>query len=191
MKEHFTPYDCDLQTYERRLATRDFWDDCGHEWTHKTLEEKLVLLAGFVQRGGDLGKVMARYTEDRDEIYRSRIHWVIFDYIWHLMMPGQQVGRPTSDRIKCLSSEELLRLLAELLQEKVKKSFKCEIIRPRGIPNGTPHIESFESWIVDATEIDDTILDRIEREHWRANPDEPFSSYLRKAERWKHKYCLF
>ena len=33
MNTDVKPYNCDLKQYEARLATRDFWDDCGHEWT--------------------------------------------------------------------------------------------------------------------------------------------------------------
>ena len=181
MKELYKPYDCDLREYEARLASsREIWDDYSHEWSYSTFDKKLVILAGFVQKGGNLNRAIGRYAEERSEIYRSRIHWVVFDYIWHLMMPGQRISRPTSDRIKCLRNDELLRLLTELLKEKVKKGFSCEIIRSRGVPNGTPRVESFENWTVDATEIDDTILDHIEREHWRTNPSEPSPPTLKK-----------
>ena len=58
MKDCIKPLDCDLKHYEACLATRDFWDDRGHEWTYKTLDEKLVILGGFVQRGGSLKRVI-------------------------------------------------------------------------------------------------------------------------------------
>ena len=96
------PFDCDLKHYEACLATRDFWDDCGHEWNYKTLDEKLVILGGFVQRGGSLKRVIKRYAEDRSEIYRSRIHWVIFRYIWRMIMGDEPMNNfnPMSSRIK-------------------------------------------------------------------------------------------
>ena len=102
MKDIMKPFDCDLKQYEACLATRDFWDDCGHEWNYKTLDEKLVILGGFVQRGGRLKRVIKRYAEDRSEIYRCRIHWVIFTYIWRMIMGKEPMNNfnPMSSRIK-------------------------------------------------------------------------------------------
>lgn len=185
MKENMKPYDCDLKQYETCLATRDFWDDCGHEWTYKTLEEKLVILGGFVQKGGDLKRVIKRYAEDRSEMYRSRIHWVIFTYIWRMMMVDEPVQRPLSDRIKCLDNNELIRLMAEELKKCIKKTCRSGFDY-----KGQHYIES--CWIVsDDNKYDDTILDQIEREHWRTYPNEPITSYWNKAKRWKRKHCLF
>ena len=47
MKHFYCNLDCDLQHFERVLATRDFWDDLGHEWSYSTLDEKLVFLGVF------------------------------------------------------------------------------------------------------------------------------------------------
>ena len=107
MKDCIKPLDCDLKHYEACLATRDFWDDCGHEWTYKTLDEKLVILGGFVQRGGSLKRVIKRYAEDRSEIYRCRIHWVIFTYIWRMIIGDEPKNdiNPMSGRIKCYFSK--------------------------------------------------------------------------------------
>lgn len=194
MNRFYKPYGCNVKEYESRLASsREIWDDYSHEWSYSTFDEKLVILAGFVLKGGDLKRAIERYAEDRSEIYRSRIHWVVFGYIWRMMMgkESQFENKPTADRIKRLEMDELLRLLAEELKMCVKKTTEF-VYENRYKTNSTPNFKTYESWTVsDEYKYNDTILDTIEREHWRANPDEPFSSYLRKAERWKHKYCLF
>ena len=172
MKDNMKPFDCDLKHYEACLATRDFWDDCGHEWTYKTLDEKLVILGGFVQRGGSLKRVIKRYVEDRSEIYRCRIHWVIFTYIWRMIMGKDPMNNfnPMSSRIKCLDNDELIKLLSDELKKCVKQT--CDTRYNR-------------------YQYDDTALDKIERKHWRSHPDEPFSIYLDKAKRWDWMKCLF
>lgn len=186
MKLFYKPYDCDLEEYEGRLASsREIWDDCSHEWSYSTLEGKLIILAGFVQKGGNLKCAIERYAEDRSEIYRRRIHWVIFRYIWRMIMGDDALGRPMYDRIRCLDNYELIRLLAEELKKCVKKTCKSWFDY-----KGQHYIES--CWIVsDEYKYDDTILDQIEREHWRSNPDEPFPIYLDKAKRWDRMSCLF
>ena len=189
------PFDCDLKHYEACLAThyeaclatRDFWDDCGHEWNYKTLDEKLVILGGFVQRGGSLKRVIKRYAEDRSEIYRSRIHWVIFRYIWRMIMGDEPMNNfnPMSSRIKCLDNDELIRLLSEELKKCVKQTCNTRY-------NRFGEHEIYTCWIVsDEYQYDDTALDKIERKHWRSNPDEPITLYWNKAKRWERKNCLF
>ena len=193
MKDFYKPYDCDVKVYEKRLAaSREIWDDLSHEWSYSTFDEKLVILAGFVLKGGNLKRAVERYAEDRSEIYRCRIHWVIFNYIWRMMMNGESCLRnPTADRIKCLDNDELLRLLAGELKMCVKKTSEYVDVN-RHKPGCTPNYQTFESWIVsDEYKYNDTILDRIERKHWRANPDEGMWSYFGKAKRWEWKRCLF
>ena len=187
MKDYMKPYDCDLKYYEGCLATRDFWDDCGHEWTYKTLDEKLVILGGFVQRGGSLKRVIKRYAEDRSEIYRCRIHWVIFTYIWRMIMGDEPMSNfnPMSKRIKCLDNDELIKLLSEELKKCVKETCGTRY-------NRFGQHEIYNYWFVsNEYQYDDTALDKIERKHWRTNPDEPFSIYCNKAKRWERLSCLF
>lgn len=194
MNEFFKPYDCDLREYEARLASsREIWDDYSHEWSYSTFDEKLVILAGFVLKGGNLKRAIERYAEDRTETYRSRIHWLIFKYIWRMMMGNESpfAQKQTADRIKRLENDELLRLLAEELKMCVKRTIVF-INENRYKPTSQPSYASKESWIVsDEYKYNDTILDTIEREHWRAFPDESFSYYLNKSKRWERKSCFF
>ncbi len=186
MRKFFKPYDCDLREYEARLASsREIWDDCSHEWSYSTLDGKLIILAGFVQKGGNLIRAIERYAEGRSEIYRRRIHWVIFTYIWRMIMGDEPLKRPMCDRIKCLDNDELIRLLSEELKKCVKMTCKSGFDY-----KGQHYIENY--WIVsDEYKYNDTILDTIEREHWRAFPDEDFSYYLNKCKRWEQKSCFF
>lgn len=194
MNRYHKPYDCDLHEYECRLASsREIWDDYSHEWIYSAFDEKIVILAGFVLKGGDLMRPIKRYAEDRSEIYRSRIHWVVFNYIWRMMMCGESVfdHKPTADRIKRLENDELLRLLAGELKTCVKKTTEF-VNENRYKPNSTPNYKTYESWIVsNEYKYNDTILDTIEREHWRSFPNEDFSNYLNKSKRWEWKSCFF
>lgn len=194
MKDVFKPYDCNLREYEACLASsREIWDDYSHEWTYSTFDEKLVILAGFVLKGGDLKRAIVHYAEERSETYRSRIHWVIFAYIWRMMMgkESQFENKPTADRIKRLEMDELLRLLVGELKMCVKRT-TVFVNENRYKPNSQPNYKTRESWTVsDEYKYNDTILDTIEREHWQAYPDEGFSYYLDKCKRWERKSCFF
>ena len=87
MEKFFKPYDCDSREYEARLASsREIWDDFSHEWSYSPFDEKIVILGGFALKGGNFKRAIERYAEERAETYRSRIHWVIFAYIWRMMM---------------------------------------------------------------------------------------------------------
>lgn len=188
MKEYMKPYDFDVEKYEACLASsREIWDDCSQEWSYSTLEEKLVILAGFVLKGGDLKRAIERYAEERSEIYRCRIHWVIFTYIWRMIMGKEPMNNfnPISSRIKCLDNDELIKLLSEELKKCVKQTCNTRY-------NRFGEHEIYTCWIVsDEYQYDDTALDKIERKHWRSHPDEPFSIYLDKAKRWDWMKCLF
>ena len=194
MKLFYKPYDCDVEEYEDCLASsREIWDDCSHEWSYSSLDEKIVILAGFVLKGGDLKRAIERYAEVRSEMYRCRIHWVVFRYIWRMMIGDEShySQRATADRIKRLEMDELLRLLAEELRMCVKRTTEF-VYENRYKPNSTPGFKTYESWTVsDEYKYNDTILDTIEREHWRAFPDEDFSYYLNKCKRWERKSCFF
>ncbi len=194
MEKFFKPYDCDLREYEARLASsREIWDDYSHEWSYSSFDEKIVILGGFALKGGNFKRAIERYAEERSETYRSRIHWVVFGYIWRMMMgkESQFEYKPTADRIKRLDNDELLRLLAEELKMCVKRD-TVFVNENRYRIGSQPNYKTYESWIVsDEYKYNDTILDTIEREHWRAFPDEDFSYYLNKSKRWVRKYCFF
>ena len=188
MKTDVKPYECDLKQYEACLATRDFWDDCGHEWTYRTLDEKLIILGGFVQRGGSLKRVIKRYAKDRSEIYRCRIHWVIFDYIWRMIMVDVPKNDyyPMSRRIKRLDNDELIKLLSEELKKCVKETCRTRY-------NRFGEHEIYTCWIVsNEYQYDDSALDKIERRHWRSHPDESIDhQFFQMPRRWEYKSCLF
>ena len=193
-QKFYKPYDCDVKEYEARLASsREIWDDYSHEWSYSTFDEKLVILAGFVLKGGDLKRAIERYAEERTETYRSRIHWVVFAYIWRMMMGKERPfdQKPTADRIKRLEMDELLRLLAEELKMCVKRG--TEFVYENRYRTDVPtSFKTYESWTVsDEYKYNDTILDTIEREHWRAHTDESFDYYLGKCKRWGRQSCFF
>ena len=55
-----------LEEYEQILANREYWDNISGEWEMcSKMEDKLVRLGTFVQRGGDLNRVIALYAEGR------------------------------------------------------------------------------------------------------------------------------
>ena len=52
-----------LEEYEQILANREYWDNISGEWEMcSKMEDKLVRLGTFVQRGGDLNRVIALYA---------------------------------------------------------------------------------------------------------------------------------
>ena len=56
-----------LEEFEGILANREYWDNASYEWeSFSKMEVKLARLGTFVQRGGDLNRVITRYTEDRE-----------------------------------------------------------------------------------------------------------------------------
>jgi len=179
MEKDYKPFDCTLDEYAGYVGRREYWDDFSHEWGYSPLELKIIRLAGFVNQGGDLNALLENYADGRDETYRERIQYCVFNYIKR-MMPDIyfEPGTPLPDRIKRLDKEEL----AELLSETLKKSVKIGSYLDR---NGEVH----ECWQIGIYKNDD-ILDTIERRHWRANPDESFMLYLRKCETWKYR-CLW
>ncbi len=169
-----------LKDYESFIESRQFWDDFACEYNDYTQEKKLVILAEFVNIGGNLEKVIKQYAENHDEIYRKRIHWVILYYIWRLMMGNDTMdySHIVVDRIKCLDNDELIQLLTKELKKRVRKEYSS--------------IGKTEHWVVsDKEKYNDEILDKIERNHWRTYPEELYSTYLRKAKRWEYKACLF
>ena len=172
------PYHVPLKEYEGMMANREYWDDLGAEWNWSSMEKKLVRLAGFVQQGGSLKKVLALYTKDRDKEYTNRIQFCVLEYILKLMVgnrikPYEKV--PLVDRIKRLNKDELVELLTKELKRDVMPSSEMD-------KNHKFH----EHWrlLSDDEWLSDEILDKIEYRHWRKHPEKPASQYFRKAEIW-------
>lgn len=122
----YEPFNVSLDDYEKYMGMREYWDDMSHNWSWSSLEEKIILLAGFVQLGGNLKKVINHYAKDRDAMYRERIQYCIMYYILKLMT-GDRVHIcsrvPFVNRIKRLTKEELVKLLSDQLKTSVRKKY--------------------------------------------------------------------
>lgn len=173
------PFDVSLHDYEGMLNNRQYWDDLGAEWSWSTMEQKLVRLAGFVKLGGNLKKVLNRYAKEHDERYNCRIQYCVLCYILKLMVGNRmhwyENDEPLVNRIKCLNKDELVRLLTAELKRDVVPS--CHLDKDGRIHD---HWEllSDKEWMSDVN------LDRIERHHWRTNPQESASLYFGRAKWW-------
>ena len=159
-----------LEEYQAILANRKYWDCASAEWLSSTVEKNILTLAPFVQRGGKLSRVIAKYAEGREYTYRVMIHYCVMDYIEKLL--------GTNDyylRIVQLEKREILALLTELL--KVGVGTGCE-----------RDMRSNEYYTVlrltDEGMKDDSILVAIEERHKRAHPDETDEQKRRREERW-------
>lgn len=168
------------------MSNREYWDDLGAEWNRNTIELKLVRLAGFVQQGGNLKKVLNHYAKEHDEQYNHRIQYCVLYYILKLMV-GDRLRwyskDPLVDRIKCLNKDELIRLLTLELKRDVRPS--CEMDKNHKI---------HEHWrlLSDDEQQSDVYLDRIERHHWRKHPEESANQYFRRAETlWCYRWFLW
>ena len=176
-----TPFDLPLNEYEGLIETNQYWDDSGDEANWLTMDQKLIRLAGFVQKGGDLAKVITNYAENHDEYKRKRIQFRVGSYILKLMAGDRYTINtkdvPLVDRIKCLNKEELVELLSQELTRGVVKTEKYD-----------KDYKTHEDWEVlsnnDDLRISDENLDAIERRHWHENPDESFTTYSNRSDYW-------
>lgn len=171
------PYDVPLDRYESLIGGREYWDSLSHEWSYSTLEEKIVRLAGFVQMGGNLKKVVNHYAKRHDEMYRSEIQNCVLLFIIRLLK--KEENTPTEyipvRRIKRLDKNHLIILLKDLLKHSVKKSYEMD-----------SSLVICESWIIkyDRKYSPDMLLDKIDKKQWKANPNESFTSFLNRSEYW-------
>jgi hypothetical protein len=184
--KYLTPFDVPLKEYEGLIARREYWDDISEEWSWSTTEQKLVRLAGFVQQGGDLAKLIDKYAEGRDDDYRHRIQFCLLSYILKLMV-GERMhsnsNAPLVSRIKRLNKEELVELMTEELKRDVKKSEKMD-----------SDFSIHEDWelLSDKEWMSDEILDRIEYRHWHEHPEESWGTYsFREKYWWEFKKFLW
>ena len=78
---HYEPLNAPLEEYERYVKRREYWDDLATEWGVNPQEEKIIHIAGFVQQGGNLKKIINSYAKSHDEMCRQRIQYCILTYI--------------------------------------------------------------------------------------------------------------
>ena len=181
-----TPFDLPLDDYEGLIERNEYWDDSGDEANWLTMDQKLIRLAGFVQKGfvqkgGNLAKVITSYAESHDEYKRKRIQFCVGSYILKLMAGDRYTINtkdvPLVDRIKCLNKDELVELLSLELMRGVVKTEKYD-----------KDYKTHEDWEVlsnnDDYRISGENLDAIERRHWRENPDESFTTYSNRSIYW-------
>lgn len=182
---YYKPFDVPLKEYEGLVCHREYWDGVGTEWGWSSVEEKIIRLAGFVQQGGNLKKIINRYAKDRDETYRREIQYCILEYIL-VLMAGDSIkvykNSPFVDRIKCLDKEELVKLLSDQLKTSVRRIYYME---GGGIKEG---------WKIryDNPKTPDELLDKIDRQHCRKYPDETYYEWSHRPEKWwSHKQHLW
>ena len=162
-----------LEEFEGILANREYWDNVSCEWnSYSKMEVKLARLGTFVQRGGDLNQVIARYAEDREYTYRVMIQHCIERYIEALA--DKRIPDITL-RIYKLEKEEAVKLLAELLKASVKKT--CEYDKYKK--------EYYTLRFIETKDVDiKGILASIEEEHRQAHPNETKEEIRERVFHW-------
>ena len=150
-----------LEEFKQILANREYWDNVSCEWeNYSKMEEKLARLGTFVQRGGDLNQVIARYAEDREYTYRVMAQHCLERYIEAL---ADKRILDITLRIYKLEKEEAVKLLEELLKVCVKRT--CEYDKYKK--------EYYTIRVVETKKVDiEGILQTIEKEHRQAHPNE-------------------
>ena len=162
-----------LKEYEQILANREFWDNVSCEWeTFSKMQDKLVRLGTFVQRGGDLNRVIEKYAEGRAYTYRVMIQHCIERYLEALT--EKRIPNLTL-RLYKLEKEEAVALLSELLKTGVKRKYDCDKYTKEWHIYGN----------VDSKNIDsDGILAAIEQEHKAIHPDETIEEIQKRVRKW-------
>lgn len=162
-----------IEEYECILANREYWDNVSAEWERLSkMETKLVRLGIFVQRGGDLNCVIARYAEGREHTYRVMIQHCIERYIEALTLkqiPDWEL------RLYKLEKEEAVELLAELLKAGVKRLCDTEGYTKEWHAYGE----------VDWKHLDgDSILVAVEHKHQECHPNESIEDAMKRVRKW-------
>ncbi len=183
---HYTPFDVPLKEYESLIGRREYWDGLGTEWGWSTVEQKIIRLAGFVQQGGNLKKVINHYAKDQEETYRQEIQHCILKYIL-VLMSGDHIDiyskSPFVDRIKRLDKDELVKLLSDQLKESVHKSYYLD--HQYGVQ---------PCWEIryDNKLTPDEYMDKVDRRHRRKHPEETAWDFLNRPKMWGlPKYSLW
>lgn len=160
-----------LEEYEGILANREYWDDISCEWEqYSTLEQKLIRMGGFVQRGGDLNQVILRYAEGREYSYKVTIKSCLMHYIERFISKDQWYTR-----IVRLEKEEVVNLLSELLKVSVKNSCEYDKYNKKYYSVGL-----LETKDVDAA----AILTAVEMRHQETHPYETIEVVRERAWGW-------
>lgn len=162
-----------LEEYEQILANREYWDNVSCEWeSFSKMEDKLGRLGTFVQRGGDLNRVIALYAEGREYTYRVMAQHCLERYIEAL---AEKRISDITLRIYKLEKEEAVKLLAELLKACVKRS--CEYDKYKK--------EYYSLSVVETKNVDiESILASIEEEHRQTHPDETKEEIKERVFHW-------
>ena len=162
-----------LEEYEQILANREYWDNISGEWEMcSKIEDKLVRLGTFVQRGGDLNRVIALYAEGREYTYRVTIQHCIERYL-------EALTNKRVDNLKLrlfkLEKEEAVKLLSEMLKVSIGIDFRYDKYTSRQVSFGVLNTRKLDV---------EGILSAIEHEHRKAHPDESIEEVRKRAHTW-------
>ena len=136
------------------------------------MEDKLVRLGTFVQRGGDLNRVIALYAEGREYTYRVTIQHCIERYLEALTKKHIQ---NLTLRLYKLEKEEAVKLLSEMLKVSIGVDFRYDKYTSRQVSFG----------VLDTRKLDaEEILTAIEQEHRQAHPDESIVKVRKRVHTW-------
>ena len=162
-----------LEEYEQILANRDYWDNISGEWEMcSKMEDRLVRLGTFVQRGGNLNRVIALYAEGREYTYRVTIQHCIERYLEALTKKHIQ---NLTLRLYKLEKEEAVKLLSEMLKVSIGVDFRYDKYTSRQVSFG----------VLDTRKLDaEEILTAIEQEHRQAHPDESIVKVRKRVHTW-------
>lgn len=173
--ERLLPFNVPLAEYESLLKRREYWDHLCDEWGCSTMDEKIVKLAGFVQLGGNLSKVINQYAKGREEYQRQCIQYCVVSYILRIAAPYpmhiSDKLEPFVRRVKRLEKKVMVNFLTKLLKIGVRKSGAMDTT--------TGKIK--ETWEIkyDYKKTPDEILDKMESPYWK-----DYMSYDRRADYW-------
>ena len=162
-----------LEEYEQILANREYWDNISGEWEMcSKMEDKLVRLGTFVQRGGDLNRVIAFYAEGPEYTYLGTIQHCLERYLEALAKKRIQ---NLTLRLYKLEKEEAVKLLSEMLKVSIGVDFRYDKYTSRQISFG----------VLDTRNLDaEGILSSIEQEHRQAHPNESIEEIRKRAHTW-------
>lgn len=172
MKDYYG--DLPLDEYEQILASREFWDNISGEWGMLSkMEEKLVRLGRFVQRGGDLNRVIALYAEGREYTYCVTIQHCIERYLEALT--NKRVDN-LKIRLFKLEKEEAVKLLSEMLKASTGIDFRHDKYTSEEIYFGI-----LDTHCLDA----EGICAAVEEEHKETHPDETTEEVKERVRNWR------